>query len=72
MSLFAADKQATDRVKTVTDTIMKLQEFANMMQRLEVDSVEYAYLKTLSLFSIGESHLLPTIIFLSGVLTTST
>lgn len=53
-----ADKLATDRVKTVTDTIMKLQEFANRMQRLEVDAVEYAYLKTLSLFSTDHGHII--------------
>jgi hypothetical protein len=45
------EKIPGERVKIVTDTIMKLQEFVSNMQRLNVDDTEYAYLKTLALFS---------------------
>jgi len=37
----------------VIDTIMRLQEYVGQMSRLQVDDAEYAYLKTLVLFSPG-------------------
>ncbi len=51
------EKIPGDRVKVVTDTIMKLQEFVNSTQRLQMDQTEFAYLKTLVLFSPGMSKI---------------
>ena len=48
-----SDKVPSERVKLVTETIMKLQEYVTSMQRLQVDATEYAYLKVLTLFSPG-------------------
>ncbi|XP_064607313.1 nuclear receptor subfamily 2 group C member 2-like isoform X2 [Liolophura sinensis] len=45
------DKVTNERAKVVMDHIIRLQEYVNSMQRLEVDDVEYAYLKCLTLFS---------------------
>lgn len=45
------EKVPGDRVKLVTETILKLQEYVTSMQRLQVDATEYAYLKVLTLFS---------------------
>ena len=56
VDVLSAERIPGDRVKIVTDTIMKLQEFVNNMQRVQVDNTEYAYLKTLALFSPGKSH----------------
>jgi hypothetical protein len=42
-------------VLQVTDHICRLQEYVNGMARLQVDEHEYAYLKAITLFSVGES-----------------
>uniref|UniRef100_T1JEZ0 NR LBD domain-containing protein n=1 Tax=Strigamia maritima TaxID=126957 RepID=T1JEZ0_STRMM len=45
------DKVSVQRVKQVTEHICKLQDYVNMMLRLQVDEHEYAYLKAIVLFS---------------------
>lgn len=45
------DKLSLQRVKQVTDHICKLQDFVNSFQKLQVDDREYAYLKSIVLFS---------------------
>lgn len=47
------DRLSASRVKQVTDHICKLQDFVNSMLRLQVDEHEYAYLKSIVLFSPG-------------------
>lgn len=41
-----------NKVKQVTDHIVKLQEYVSQMTRLQVDEHEYAYLKAIALFSV--------------------
>ena len=48
------DKVPTDHIKVVTDTIMKLQDFVSSLSQLKIDTIEFAYLKTMVLFSPGE------------------
>ena len=48
------DKLSSDRVKVVTDTIVKLQEFVKSVHRLELDATEFAYMKAMALFSPGK------------------
>ena len=48
-----ADKLPDDRVKAVTDTIVKLQDFVTSMNKLQLRNAEFAYLKALVLFSPG-------------------
>jgi len=43
-----------ERVKRVIDTVTRLQEFVSRICQLDVDETEYAYLKSLVLFSPGE------------------
>ncbi|KPM08493.1 nuclear receptor subfamily 2 group C member 2-like protein [Sarcoptes scabiei] len=45
------DTLSLQRIKQVTDHICKLQEFVNTFQKLKVDNREYAYLKSIILFS---------------------
>lgn len=45
------DTFSLQRVKQVTDHICKLQDFVNTFQKLNVDEREYAYLKSIILFS---------------------
>ncbi|XP_064632538.1 orphan steroid hormone receptor 2-like isoform X2 [Lineus longissimus] len=47
----AQGKVSAERVKTVIDNIMRIQDICNSLQRLNTDAVEYAYLKSLVLFS---------------------
>lgn len=49
-SPIAFDKNNSERVKLVTDHIMKLQSYVQTMENLEVDATEFAYLKALILF----------------------
>jgi len=51
------EKIAGERMKPVTDTIMRLQEYVSSMSRLHVDSSEYSYLKTIALFSPDHASL---------------
>ena len=46
---------STDRVKLVTETIQKLQNFVRGIQKMELDATEFAYMKALALFSPGMS-----------------
>lgn len=48
---FQQENFSIQRVKQVTDHICKLQDFVNTFQKLKVDSREYAYLKSVVLFS---------------------
>lgn len=45
------DKLSADRVKAVMEHIWKLQEFVTTTSKLDVDQTEFAYLKTIVLFS---------------------
>nr|XP_027200244.1 nuclear hormone receptor HR78-like [Dermatophagoides pteronyssinus] len=45
------DTLSLQRIKQVTDHICKLQDFVNTFQKLQVDEREYAYLKSIILFS---------------------
>lgn len=45
------DTLSLQRIKQVTDHICKLQDFVNTFQKLKVDDREYAYLKSIILFS---------------------
>ncbi len=51
---YFVDKLSSDRVKVVTDTIVKLQEFVKSVHRLELDATEFAYMKAMALFSPGK------------------
>ena len=51
--VFSGDKALSERVKKVTDTVMKLQTLGDSLSRLDVDATEYAYLKTLTMFNSG-------------------
>ncbi|KAL4227065.1 Nuclear receptor subfamily 2 group C member 2 [Mactra antiquata] len=50
-STVETDKPSGDRVKSVIEHILKLQNYIQKMQSLQVDNQEYAYLKALLLFS---------------------
>ncbi|XP_060562423.1 nuclear receptor subfamily 2 group C member 2-like [Ruditapes philippinarum] len=50
-SSIETDKNVGDRVKLVIEHILKLQNYMQKMQALQVDNQEYAYLKALLLFS---------------------
>jgi hypothetical protein len=45
-----ADKQGVDKVKVVTDAVMLLQENVKSVDELQLNRVEFAYLKALALF----------------------
>ncbi|XP_011690413.1 PREDICTED: orphan steroid hormone receptor 2 isoform X2 [Wasmannia auropunctata] len=47
----AQEKVTAGKVKCVTELIWRLQDCVNSLHKLQVDSVEYAYLKALTLFS---------------------
>jgi len=48
-----AEKMSSERVKRVIDTVTRLQDFVSRITQLDVDETEYAYLKSLVLFSPG-------------------
>jgi len=48
------EKMSSERVKRVIDTVTRLQDFVSRICQLDVDETEYAYLKSLVLFSPGE------------------
>jgi hypothetical protein len=52
--IFTSGKVSADRIKTVIDNIMRIQDICNSLQRLNTDAVEYAYLKSLVLFTPGK------------------
>ncbi|CAD1476852.1 unnamed protein product, partial [Heterotrigona itama] len=47
----AQEKITANKVKSVTEHICRLQDCVSSLHKLQVDSVEYAYLKALTLFS---------------------
>lgn len=50
----AQEKVTANKVKCVTEHICRLQDCVSSLHKLQVDSVEYAYLKALTLFSAGK------------------
>lgn len=48
------DKNSAERVKLVIDHILKLQNYIQSLEALQIDSEEFAYLKALVLFSPGK------------------
>lgn len=54
----AQDKMPANKVKQVTDHILKLQDYVSAMSKLNVNDHEYAYLKIISLFSPDQPELL--------------
>lgn len=50
----AQEKITASKVKSVTEHICRLQDCVSSLHKLQVDSVEYAYLKALTLFSAGK------------------
>jgi len=61
---FFTEKVSNDRLKKVIDTITRLQEYVDHMTTLQIDDTEYAYLKTLVLFSPGENLILDQNLFI--------
>lgn len=53
----ATDKLSAGRVKQVSTTICKLQEYVRAIKRLGLDDQEFAYLKTIALFGADQSGL---------------
>ena len=49
------EKLTAQRVRQVTSTICKVQEFVRAAAKMEVDTHEFAYLKIISLFATGTS-----------------
>lgn len=49
---------SANKVKQVTDHIVKLQDYVNSMNRLHVNEHEYAYLKAITLFSADQPDIL--------------
>ncbi|KAJ8938298.1 hypothetical protein NQ318_020357 [Aromia moschata] len=54
----AQDKMSANKVKQVTDHIVKLQDYVTSMNRLHVSEHEYAYLKAITLFSTDQPDVL--------------
>lgn len=50
------EKVSAERIKVVMEHIWRMQEFCNSMSKLSPDAYEYAYLKTVVLFSPGEAR----------------
>ena len=48
------DKLSATRVRQVTTTICKIQEYVRAINKLNVDDWEFAYLKAISLFGAGK------------------
>lgn len=46
------------KVKQITEHIRRLQDYVNVMNRLQVDEQEYAYLKAITLFSGDQSGII--------------
>jgi len=44
---------SSERVKRVIETVTRLQDFVGRITQMDVDETEYAYLKSLVLFSPG-------------------
>ncbi len=50
----AQEKLTAQRVRQVTTTICKVQEYVKAMARMNIDDQEFAYLKAIGLFGTGE------------------
>merc|ERR1719187_2045558 len=53
----ATDKISSARVKQVSTTICKLQEYVRAIKRLNMEDHEFAYLKTIALFGADQAGL---------------
>lgn len=60
------DKNSAERVKLVIDHILKLQNYIQSLEALQIDSEEFAYLKALVLFSPGKWITVESLNFLWG------
>ena len=49
----AQEKLTAQRVRQVTTTICKVQEYVRAMTRMNIDDREFAFLKTIALFGTG-------------------
>ena len=52
--VWLVEKMSSERVKRVIGTVTRLQDYVSRICQLDVDETEYAYLKSLVLFSPGE------------------
>ena len=50
------EKLSAQRVRQVTSTICKVQEFVRAGAKMQVDTHEFAYLKIISLFATGKYY----------------
>lgn len=48
------EKLSANRVRQVTTTICKVQEYVKAMARLNIDPWEFSYLKSIALFGAGK------------------
>ena len=55
------DKLSATRVRQVTTTICKIQEYVRALSKLNVDDWEFAYLKAISLFGAGKKRIIQLI-----------
>lgn len=55
-SSVAQEKLTVQRVRQVTTTICKVQEYVRTMRQMNIDDHEYAYLKTIALFGAGKTN----------------
>lgn len=53
----AQEKITGNKVKIITEHFIRLQECLGSLHKLQIDAVEYAYLKALTLFSAGTTKL---------------
>ena len=50
------EKLTAQRVRQVTTTICKVQEYVKAMNKMKIDDREFAYLKTIALFGAGKTE----------------
>ena len=50
------EKLSANRVRQVTTTICKVQEYVRALSKLNLDQWEFAYLKAISLFGAGKKN----------------
>jgi len=60
-NVLIAEKMSSERVKRVIDTVTRLQDFVSRICQMDVDETEYAYLKSLVLFSPGGAPCYPRV-----------
>ena len=54
----AQEKLTAQRVRQVTTTICKVQEYVRAMAKMNIDDQEFAYLKAIALFGTGKIYIL--------------